>query len=771
MRRGRTIVILLLCMALLRFWPHGALSREIPVSNIIWSADGEVLRVTLASDDQFRIWTPLKEMSPALVRAFLLKEDTWFYWHPGVNPLALGRGAFRTFRGERRQGGSTITMQLARMIYRLNTRTPLGKLRQVAAALWLEARYGKRELLETYLNLVPFSWNIQGTAAASLIYFGKPPGQVTLAEALTLAVIPQRPSSRTADEVGLLRARSRLARLWNPGSESEGRQLDLPVTFSNAHDLQKPGMSWSAHFSLPWIAPHFTDAILKQRMAAPGRVDTTLDAGLQRMIERQINRYRTLSGERGIHNATALLVDTRDMAVKASVGSADYWDESIDGQVNGTVAKRSPGSTLKPFIYALGLDQGVLHPRTILRDAPTSFGAFTPENFDGRFFGPLPAEEALIRSRNVPAVWVASRLRQPSLHQLLQSAGISRLLPEEHYGLALALGGGEISMEELAILYAMLANQGMLRPLRVEQTAPATEPTRLLSTEAAFVTLDMLRNNPRPDDMGTPVMRGSWPVAWKTGTSWGFRDAWSVGVVGPYVLVVWIGNFAGQGNPSFVGIDAAAPLFFRIADALNFARPGEAPLSHQPPPGVSRVAVCAASGDLPNVDCPQTVETWYLPGKSPIQVSRLHRAVAMDAESGRPICPPYLAAGTRFQVFEFWPAGMMKSFREAGMPRKAPPRLPPCAAEDARDGPGISSPMRGVRYRLRQSRPEDRIALEAAVAADVQKLFWFDGNELLGQVSGGALPWRPSAAGIHLLRAIDDHGRMAEREVIVDFAE
>ncbi len=767
----RTCFALLFCGALLRFLPHAPLSRNIPVSSIIWSADGEVLRVTLASDDQFRIWTPLAEMSPALVRAFLLKEDTWFYWHPGVNPLALSRGALRTFRGERRQGGSTITMQLARMLYRFNTRTPTGKLRQVAAALWLEARYSKRALLETYLNLVPFSGNIQGAAAASLIYFEKPPNQVTLAEALTLSVIPQRPSSRTADEAGLLRARSRLAKLWNPGNESERRQLDLPVTFASTHDIQKPGTSWSSHFSLPWIAPHFTDAILKQRMAPPGRIHTTLDAALQRLVEKQIRRYRTLAGDRGIHNATALLVDTRDMAVKASVGSADYWDESIDGQVNGIAAKRSPGSTLKPFIYALGLDQGVLHPRTILRDAATSFGAFTPENFDGRFFGPLPAEEALIRSRNVPAVWVASRLRQPSLHQFLQSAGISRLLPEEHYGLALALGGGEISMEELATLYAMLANQGMLQPLRVEQSAPLTEPTRLLSAEAAFVTLDMLRNNPRPDEMGTPLYRGGWPVAWKTGTSWGFRDAWSVGVVGPYVLVVWIGNFAGQGNPSFVGIDAAAPLFFRIADALNFARPGDDALNHQPPPGVSRVAVCAASGDLPNADCPQTAETWYLPGKSPIQVSRLHRAVAVDAGSGQPVCPPYLVASTRVQVFEFWPAGMLKSFREAGMPRKAPPRMPACTAEDARDGPGISSPMRGVRYRLRQSRPEERIALEAAVASDVQKVFWFDGNALLGQVSAGALSWRPSAAGIHLLRAIDDHGRMAEREVIVDFSE
>jgi penicillin-binding protein 1C len=748
----RVLIGLLLFALAVRFWPREPLSRELPVSTVLWSADGEVLRVTLASDDQYRIWTPLSEMSPLLVRAFLLKEDRWFYWHLGVNPLSLGRAVVRTYRGHTRQGGSTITMQLARLLYRFNTRTPAGKLRQAAAALWLEARYSKREILEAYLNAVPFGGNIQGVGAAARIYFGKPSSRITLAEALTLGVIPQRPSARTDRQA----ARSRLAALWNPRDDSERRQLALTVPLPEVR------------FALPWLAPHFADAFLHQRLGPPGRVDTTLDAALQRVVEGQIERYRTLMGDRGIHNAAALLVDTRDLGVKAWVGSADYWDEEIDGQVSGVTAKRSPGSTLKPFIYALALDQGVLHPRTILRDAPTSFGSFTPENFDGRFFGPLPAEEALIRSRNVPAVWVTSRLKQPSLYQFLQSSGVSRLEPEEHYGLSLALGGGEVSMEELATLYAMLANQGVLRPLRVEANAPLPEPTRLLSAEAAFVTLDMLRHNPRPDDVGEPPLRSSWPVAWKTGTSWGFRDAWSAGVVGPYVLVVWIGNFSGQGNPSFVGVEAAAPLFFRISDAIHLARPAEPALSLKPPPGVSRVAVCAASGDLPNAYCPQTVETWYLPGKSPIQVSRLHRAVSVDIDTGRPACPPFDPDRTRQEIFEFWPAGMLKSFREAGMPRRGPPRMPACASDESRDGPAISSPLRGVRYRLRESRPEETIALDAAIAADVHQVFWFDGSALLGQVSGGALPWRPTSAGVHLLRVIDDHGRVAEREVKVD---
>jgi penicillin-binding protein 1C len=353
-------------------------------------------------------------------------------------------------------------------------------------------------------------------------------------------------------------------------------------------------------FPMPYLAPHFVDALLAARPGRPPRIETTLDAALQTVVERQVARYTAAYSDRGIRNAAVLLVDSRDMSVKAWVGSADYWNEAIDGQVDGVLAKRSPGSALKPFIYALALDQGVLHPRTILRDSPTSFGPFTPENFDGRFFGPIAAEEALVRSRNVPAVWVSMQLRQPNLYGFLKSAGVSRLQPEEHYGLALALGGGEITMEELAGLYAMLANQGVLRPLRVLPSREPTAGARMLSPEAAFITVDMLRRNPRPDEDGAPPVRTRWPVAWKTGTSWGFRDAWSAGIVGPYVLVVWIGDFSGQGNPAFVGVDAAAPLFFRIADALNFARANEPAPELVPPPGVARVAVCAESGDLPN---------------------------------------------------------------------------------------------------------------------------------------------------------------------------
>ena len=765
---NKCLFALFALLLLIRVHPGGSLRDMAPQSTSIWSADGELLRATLAVDDQFRLWTPLKEMSPALVDAFQLKEDRWFYWHPGVNPFSLIRAAGKTWRGEGRQGGSTLTMQLARLVYRLNTKTPAGKLKQSAAALWLEARYSKHAILEAYLNLAPFGGNIQGVGAASRIYFGKPPSQIDLGEAITLAVIPQRPSSRAGLGVRqsrFLSARSQLARSWldkKRSTDSERRQLEFPV-------LAQPDSA------LPLRAPHFTDAILRANPSLSGRIDTTLDAGLQRLVERQIDRYLDQFGERGIRNAATLLVDTHDMSVKSWVGSADYANQGIHGQINGVLTKRSPGSTLKPFIYALALDQGVLHPRTILRDAPTSFGPFTPENFDGNFIGPIPAQDALIRSRNIPAVWTATQLRQPDLYQFLESAGVGNMKAESYYGLALALGGGEVTMEELAALYSMLANQGVMRPIRTRPREPKRDGVRLLSPEASFITVDMLSHNPRPGEDDSLAPSGRWPVAWKTGTSWGFRDAWSAGIVGPYVLVVWIGDFEAQGNPSFVGADAAAPLFFRIADALHLQKPDEIVKPPQPPPGVSRVSVCAESGDLPNKYCPQTVETWYIPGKSPIRVSQLHRAVTMDIGTGRPACPPYDANATRQEIFEFWPSDMMKLFREAGMPRRKAPAMPDCAMEgaDADDAPKIATPLRGVTYALRHKSGQETIPLEASAEADVDSVFWFDGAALIGKtaVTHGAIPWTPAADGMHLIRVIDDHGRTTERDVSVRFTD
>jgi penicillin-binding protein 1C len=739
--------------------PAAPLNHALPCSRLIRSADGLTLRLTLASDGQYRLWTPLDRIAPAAVEAILLKEDRHFFRHPGINLQALARAAWATAVRDQRQGGSTLSMQLARRLYRLNTRTIPGKLEQMARALWLEAHYRKKTLLEAYCNLAPMGGNIEGLGTAARIYFAKEADQLTLAESLALAVMPQNPAQRGSFGPEQQQARRRLAEMWWRQHPDDPPPLTLP-------DAEIKGTDRS---HLPFLAPHLTDQLLRDAGQEPV-IDTTLEVGLQRLIERIIRQYLAERRHLGLTNGAALLVDRRDMGIKALIGSADFFDVAIDGQVNGVLAKRSPGSTLKPFLYGLALDQGLIHPRSILNDAPTAFGGFQPENFDGRFIGPLSAQEALIRSRNVPAIWLANRLQRPTLHDFLRMAGIARLQSEAHYGLALALGGGELTMEELVGLYAMLANDGLLRPLRYRQHMSSSTGTRLLSPQAAFLVRDMLAANPRPDQR----INGSWPVAWKTGTSWGFHDAWTVGLVGDYVLAVWIGHFDGRSNPAFVGLKAAAPLFFRIVDALVLARGQERPEPGIVPDGLARVEVCAASGDLPNRWCPQTALTWFIPGKSPIRVSTLHRPVRVDIRTGLAACPPFDPAVTRLEVFEFWPSDLQRLFRDTGLPRRLPPQpgagcVQPLGAPLG-NPPRLTSPLTDVVYTLHLSKPEETIDLAAAIDADSQRMYWFVDNRYLGSCPRDAvLPWRPANSGRLQVNVVDDQGRSAARILDVAF--
>ncbi len=745
-----------------RFWPRPPLSARIPSSIAVLDDNGRLLRLTVAADQQYRLWTPLEDVSPEFVEALMLHEDRGFYRHPGVNPCALARAALATYGGGARQGGSTLTMQLARLLYGLNTRSVSGKLRQIIFAMGLEMRYSKHDILEAHVNLIPFGSNVQGVGAASLIYFNKRPRQLALNEDLTLVLVPQSPASRNPqgelEPASLTRARLRLFGQWlaiHPESLDQSEAMRIPLQYRSPRGL-------------PFEAPHFTTAILAQNNRV-GVIQTTLDLYRQRTVERVLQAYVREQGRVGIQNAAAVLVDTRSLGVRASVGSARFSDDSISGQVNGTLAKRSPGSALKPFVYALAVDQGLIHPLSVLKDAPTAFGTFSPENFDGRFVGPISATEALIRSRNVPAVALSARLSQPSFYEFLRSAGISQLAPERHYGLALALGDAEVTLEETAALYAMIANHGLLRPLRHRGEEPLIPGTRLLSEEASFMTIDMLLQNPRPDD-SEASLSDRLPVAWKTGTSWGFRDAWTAGVFGHYVLVVWVGNFDGSSNPAFVGAQAAAPLFFRIIDALHAGEPDVGAIWLRPPSGVIRVEVCAASGDLPNADCPHTATTWYIPGRSPIKVSDIHRRIWIDTRTGRQACPPFDPQVVRSEVFELWPSDMLRLFAQAGMPRRQPP--PPGDCERGIPGghpPSISSPLRNATYTLRASRlGTESIPLAATTDGGVRTLHWFVDEAYVGTTRPDAtVAWMPGRSGAFLVRAIDDQGRADSRELKV----
>jgi penicillin-binding protein 1C len=746
--------------------------------------NGKLLRLGLAEDDRYRVYVPLEKIAPQLVEMTLLHEDRYFHEHAGFNPMALLRASWADARGQgRRLGASTITMQLARLHYHLNTRTIAGKLVQIVAAIHLECHCSKHEILEAYLNLAPYGRNMEGVGAASLIYFGKEPAEITPVEAMTLAVIPQSPARRSpgtaAHNLALQKARAVLLTQWleqHPDDVRLRGVLDMPLEVKLPRDL-------------PFRAPHLVEEMMQQVTAPRAETRLALDLNLQDLLERQVTEYLATRAPDGFKNASAVLIDYRTMEIRAAVGSADFRRKDIDGQVDGLRAQRSPGSALKPFIYALAMDEGLIHPNSLLKDAPASFDGYDPENFDHNFVGPIKAKDALNQSRNVPAVELESRLDpQRNLYTLLRDADIRRLQSESHYGLTIALGSAEISPEEIGTLYAMLANRGVLRPLRTTLDEPAGAGTPMLSPEASYLTLDMLKDTVRPDAVNVPrLLTESRPVAWKTGTSFSYRDAWSVGVFDNYVLVVWIGNFDGTENPEFVGRTAAAPLLFRTIDALRARVPlsGLAATCFERTPDLNlrQVDLCAVSGMIAGPNCPDTEKGWFIPGKSPIAVCDVHRRNWIDNRTGLQLSEaPLDPSSAHAEVSEFWPSDLEKLFRAAGLPRLGPPAVvgrtggslvaANGAGGDAAKGPRIVSPKKGLTYHLRVGSEADAVLdLEATAETSREHLHWFVDASYLGVTEpSAALLWKLQP-GRHVIRAVDDRGRADSREITVTTVE
>jgi len=766
MKRGLIIAIGVLVMAAAGYLmcPKPNLDDYYPRSRAFFDAHGRLLRLGLASDDRYRLHRPLARISPRLVAATILYEDKDFYRHPGVDFPALARAFWTTYIARtRRVGASTISMQVARLRWGIRTDTLSGKLEQILRAIQLTRHYQKDLILEAYLNLAPYGGNIEGVQAASLVYFNKSADQLSLPEALTLAVVPQNPVSRNpATPKGfnhLLAARESLFERWledHPQDRQSRPFFELPLAVRPADQL-------------PFEAPHFVDHIDAGGFRRSDEdVHTTLDLVRQQTMQSLIRDYISRRSAEGITNAAALALDTRTMAVTAMVGSADFFSAQIQGQVNGVSARRSPGSVLKPFVYALAIDQGLIHPASLMKDSPRRYGGFTPENFDQRFLGPLSAHDALILSRNLPAANLQAQLKNPGLHEFLQQAGIANLQPASFYGLALSLGGVEVSMLEVASLYAALANGGRLRPIRMLKEQDAGEsPKQILSPEASYLVLDILKDNPPPESHRVPLSAAAGnQVAWKTGTSHGFRDAWAVGVCADTVVAVWVGNFNGEGNRAFVGRSAAGPLLFDLLAALvpqrGWTVAGMANFSRL---NLKAIDVCAATGELPGRYCPHTLTSWFIPGVSPIRVCTVHRAAAVDVATGMRSCRG-IPQRTRMAVFEFWPSDLLAIFRTAGISLKEPPPFAEACSLDQRAASGlapeITSPQSDLVYAVRSEQPLDhRIPLNAVADGDVRQLYWFVGNRYVGASEPGRpLMWTPQS-GAFDIRVVDDHGRAA----------
>jgi penicillin-binding protein 1C len=727
--------------------PAPPLLSGISYSQAVYDNHKLLLRLTLSADGKYRLQTPLADISPLVKKATLLQEDQYFQWHIGVNPISLFKAGWRTYiKGPRRMGASTITMQVAHIRYGINSKTFLGKCWQIIRALHLEAHYSKTEILEAYLNLAPYGNNIEGIGAASLIYFGKPAHELTLAEALTLVVIPQNPTKRIPDRGKLKEIRNKLYARWiiiHPNDKNKNALMQLPLQIRGVHDA-------------PFLAPHFVNDILANKNNNSNQIITTLDYRLQQLVERITRHYISRKTYLGVKNAAVLIVDSRDMSVKALLGSADFFNARIGGQINGTTIKRSPGSTLKPFIYALAIDQGLIHPGTVLKDVPHRFGNYNPENFDNDFIGPIKAKEALLLSRNIPAIYLAEQLDHPSLYNFLQAAQVRDLKSEIYYGLALVLGGAELSMKELVSMYAMLANGGQWQPLRDIQSVAILPSKSLLSPEASFLVLDMLKK----------------PLALKTGTSSGYRDAWTIGFIGPYVIGVWIGNFDNQGNPVFVGKEMAAPLFAEIAHAMNSKLGPLAALYPSPERlHLTKIDICKVSGMLPTRYCTDTEQEWFIPGKSPIKTDNIFREITIDNKTGLRTC--HFNADTRFAIYEFWPSDLLKIFKRAGIQRRTPPAYDPSCSLGSKVGSGfapqITSPQTQVHYMTKLNATNNAIIpLTAVVDADVAYLHWFLNDSYLGKTPRNkAFLWQ-AKPGKYILRVVDDGGRSDARDVVVE---
>ncbi len=704
---------------------------------VLLDRHGLPLRATRADEGSRGGWTPLADLDPKILQAFLAVEDRRFYDHHGVDLRALARALRDDLRARAVvSGGSTITMQLARLL-RGTPRTFPGKLSQMLWALRIDAHLAKQTILEQYLNRVPLGQGTAGVTAAAELYFGADPRSVSLGQAALLAALahaPSRDNPFVAAERARIRRGAALARMRALGYARPEDLARAAVEPLLQHDV-----------GAPFLAPHFTTRILQwsggDGVPPSGEWRTTLDLGLQTALEAEVRHTVDVLRDKGVAHAAVVVLDDPSGDILAWVGSPDFFADT-SGQVDMVVSPRQPGSALKPFLYGLAFDRGVT-PATVLPDLPrtyqTTLGPYRPRNYDRQFHGPVRARDALGSSYNVPAVELAERLGVSSLLATLHDAGFASLdHSPEYYGLGLSLGNGDVTLLELANAYRALSNGGVWKPVRwkaaggeaPEGEAQAGRPAerRIMSRQAAALVLDILSDPvARLPSFGveTPLDL-PFPAAAKTGTSRHFTDNWAVATTAGFTVAVWVGNFNGRPMQGVGGITGAGPLLHRAA--LLVAQrypPGVLPTPAQA--GAVAVRICRLSGLRAGPECSPMTE-WFVPGTEPVRSCDWHRG-------GRVELPAEYAD---------WAA-------DAPHAPGPGPAIGAAAGADAfrilspQDGDGYTFPVGGdPRYAT--------IALRASEGGEGSRVRWFvDGRE-----------WRDArwrlVPGRHTVRAVNGHG-------------
>jgi len=691
-------------------WPMDtARYLEVDTSGEIVDRNGRTLMAFLNQEEQWCFPSGLDEVSPYLVQATIAAEDQRFRDHPGVDPAAVVRAMAQNVR-ERRivSGASTLTMQVVKRDS-ASGRSLAGKAFQALQALRLDARVGKDRILETYLNSAPYGQNLVGCEAASRRYFGIPARELTIPEAALLAGLPKSPSGfmplahpRKARE----RRDHVLARMRDEGyisSEEFDRARKAPL-----------GAAWHEY---PMLSPHHAMRLAVQAQERK-RVVTTLDYETQARAEALLRRHlRDYPGE--ITNAAMLVVDVETADVLARVGSGDFFHTPHGGQVDACRALRSPGSTLKPFIYAYALEHDLLYPCETLYDDTLDYGRYSPENFDGTYNGLVSAAEALRYSLNIPAITVLERVGVPRFHAFLPEIGIDTATrAPDFYGLGLTLGSCEVRLEDMAAAYCMVAGLGEYRPLRTSASDASAGPRRCLSRGTCLALYDMLEQ-PLPEEFSVelvPTGRLATRVCWKTGTSADFRDAWTFVFNRHYLVGVWMGNNDGSGSKWLVGADVALPLAARMFRTLP---PKAHPAWPEADEATKTVRVCALSG-LPYTDwCPHTRMVTIPRGQYLLRRCDVHHPAGNRPDGEE-------------RIMERWPGSPRRwDLASVESPLGGPPSRS-AANRVRRDELRILHPANNAVYMLTREVKGDRVRLRASIERETT-LHWYVDRRYLGE--------------------------------------
>ncbi|MGE8435696.1 MAG: peptidoglycan glycosyltransferase PbpC [Pseudomonas palmensis] len=770
-RIARLLCAAFACVLLLwladRLWPLPMPADDL--ARVVLAEDGTPLWRFADAEGVWRYPVTLDQVSPYYLEALLTYEDRWFYRHPGVNPLALGRAAWQNLTGGRvLSGGSTLSMQVARLLDP-HSRTLPGKLRQVWRTAQLEWHLSKRQILELYLNRAPFGGTLQGVAAASWAYLGKSPLQLTPAEAALLAVLPQAPSRLRPDRHP---ERARLARdkvlqrlgeyqVWPQQRIAEAQEEPLLLA-----PRQEPALA-------PLLARRLN------RADSPPLIHTTLDAALQRRLEDLLLGWRARLPERT--SAAILVVESQTMAVRAYLGSVDLGDERRFGHVDMITALRSPGSTLKPFLYGMAMDDGLIHSESLLQDVPRRYGDYRPGNFSMGFSGPVAASSALALSLNLPAVQLLEAYGPKRFAAQLRMGGMPLSLPmAAEPNLSLILGGAGSRLEDLVSGYSAFARDGMSAPLRLQPDAPLVE-RRLLSPGSAWIIRRILSGQARPDRDPHAELVQRPQLAWKTGTSYGFRDAWSIGVGPRYLIGIWIGRPDGTPVPGQFGLASAAPLMLQVHDVLSNrdSQRGIAAPVPAVPGNVGVAAICWPLGQpmaRTDPNCRRQRFAWTLDNTTPPTLLAQDQPLGVGLlekvwVNARGLRVDAACAGAAPRDIALWPAPLdpwlpRLERREARLPAidpSCPPQVPASAAPLSVVGIRPGDQLR------RPATSRDALHLSVSALGGEGQRWWFLNGAPLGETTAqAALAVNLEEVGRYELSVLDASGQTARVEFQVN---